>query len=254
MLATAWRRLKQFILPTRCALCQRIGPDVLCTDCRTCLEPVGGLHCLRCGRRRLTPYASPDCGECHGQSLGMVRGRSLYIYNEAARGLLAEFKFKGNTGAGHELAGDLADWVETGLCAVYDDPEAAVDLVVPVPLFPTRKRERRFNQSELLARVVAARLGVPCEPGVLTRTRRTETQVGLSANQRRVNVQGAFAVPEGTREALAGRRVLLIDDLMTTGSTLWACSVSLRRGGAAAVYGLTMFSTVRAVEPVGDGR
>ena len=254
MLATVIQRLAQFILPTRCALCQRIGPDVLCSECRRMLEPVGALYCLRCGRRRQTSFASPDCAECHGETLGMVRGRSLYIYNEAARNLLAEFKFKGNTGAGKELAADLANWVSRGWNSVYDEPDAAVDLVVPVPLFPARKRERRFNQAELPARVISSAMGVTCRPEVLERTRRTETQVGLSANKRRLNVQGAFAVPEDERGKLKGKRVLLVDDLMTTGSTLWACSVALRKGGAAAVYGLTIMSTVRAVEPVKDSQ
>ena len=252
MTARFWQRAVQFLLPTRCAVCQRVEPQVLCADCAAQLEYVGERHCLRCGRRRETTFASPDCGECHGQQLGVVRARSLLIYNAAGRELLAAFKFQGQTGAGHELARRLVEWVEQGWSKLYGEPDVAFDLVVPVPLHRSRVRERGFNQSELPARQIARRMELECAPEVVTRKRRTETQVGLSAYQRAENVRGAFEVPEGMRERLKGKRVLLVDDLMTTGATLAACARGLRRGGAASVHGLTLFSTHHAVEPAGN--
>lgn len=251
-MAAIWQRLIEYLLPTRCALCQRTGPDVLCEQCRAQLERVGEGCCQRCGRRRETEFVSPDCGECHGQPLGVVRARSLYIYNEAGRELLAAFKFNGYLGAGRVLAGVLADWADLGWAALYGEPDAAFDLVVPMPLHPSRLRQRRFNQAALPARTVGQRMGIECEAGALKRTRRTETQVGLSANQRWENVRGAFEVPARARDLLHGRRVLLIDDLMTTGATLCAAARELKRGGAASIHGLTLFSTHRAVEHAQD--
>jgi ComF family protein len=252
MLAAAWRQLVELVLPTRCALCQRTGPDVLCESCRALLRPVGETCCARCGRRRETAFASPDCGECHGQPLGVVRSRSLYIYDEAGRELLAAFKFNGYLGAGRLLADDLAEWTAAGWPQLYGEPDVGFDMVVPMPLHPSRLRQRRFNQATLPARTVARRMDLACEPGALARTRRTATQVGLTANQRWENVRGAFAVPEGSRSLLKGRRVLLLDDLMTTGATLCAAARALRRGGAASVHGLTLFSTHRVVEPAAE--
>ncbi len=248
MLGILWRRLVQFLLPTRCAACQRIGPDVVCQACLDQLNPIGDTYCLRCGRRRETAFVLPDCGACHGQNLGVVRARSLLLYRGVGRDLLAEFKFHGNTGAGYVLGGLLAEWAAQGWPALFDEPAVVIDITVPVPLHKTRQRKRCFNQAELLARLVARRAGVDCAPEVLRRKRSTEAQVGLTANQRRENVRGAFSVPERSREDLAGKRVLLVDDLMTTGATLAACARSLRRGGAAAVYGLTLFSTHRSID------
>src|SRR5205823_1833243 len=112
----------------------------------------------------------------------------------------------------------------------------AVDALVPVPLDAARVRERGYNQAALLAAPVAAALDVPLAPTWLRRTRPTRPQVGLSARERRVNVRGAFTCPEPA--AVAGQRVLVVDDVMTTGATLEACAEALVAAGAAGVWGL----------------
>lgn len=238
-----WRGLLQLLLPTRCVICQHLGREALCSECASNLEKVGELRCVRCGRRRETAFASPDCAECFGASIGVERARSLYIYNAAGRALLAEFKYRQRIGAGLVLSDHLCDWLAQGIGPLYSQPELACDVVVPVPLHKSRIRKRRFNQAALIARRVAQGLGLPCLPQVLSRIRETPSQVGLSANQRLLNVRGAFAVLEPQRSVLAGKRVLLVDDLMTTGATLAACARALRKGGSPAVYGLTLFST-----------
>lgn len=246
------RQLVQLIIPTRCVVCQRVGAEVLCTECRSGLELVGEKRCLRCGRRRETTFASPDCGECFGRRLGVTRARSLYVYNAVGRALLAEFKYQGHLGVGEALAGQLANWIGGGWQAAFDELACTCDLVIPVPLHRSRLRTRRFNQSELIARAVAKALGLPCIPDVLTRIRETPTQVGLTEHQRRENVRGAFDVSHARRRLVDGKRVLLVDDLMTTGATLAACAGALRRAGCGVAYGLTLFSTCRAVEPPAD--
>jgi len=249
MWARAWRRLIQLLLPARCAGCQQLGPEVVCADCSAQLEAVGEPCCVRCGRRRLTEFASPDCAECHGESIGVVRARSLYVYAGIGRELLHQYKFNGYLGAGRFLAERLGGWTEPGWPRRYGEPDLKLDAVVPVPLHPKRLRQRRFNQSLLPARLLAEQHGLACLPQGLVRTRETETQVGLSAAQRRDNVRGAFSVPATMLAELNGKRVLLVDDLMTTGATLASCARTLKRGGAAAVYGLTLFSTVHRIEP-----
>lgn len=239
-----WRLLAGLVLPTRCLLCLRIGPDLLCGLCRGQLEPIGGRFCLRCGRQRMTPWSSPDCGECHGQRLGVAKARSALVYNQAGRSLLAEFKYKRKLAAGDVLAEcSLQGW-PASLDEMFGTAIGSQALVVPVPMHRRRFRERRFNQAEFLARRYASHFGLGAPQQALLRTRETPTQVGLSANQRRENVRNAFEVPAALQRFVEGKPVILVDDLMTTGATLAACAGALRKAGAAASYGLTVFSTV----------
>lgn len=112
-----------------------------------------------------------------------------------------------------------------------------VDLIVPVPLHPTRQAERGYNQSQLLAERLAARTGLPCMPDAVRRLRQTSSQVGLNHSQRQVNMAGAFAAQS---ERVMGHVVLLLDDVYTTGSTLAACAEAALAAGARSVYGLTV--------------
>jgi ComF family protein len=244
----AWlETLAKLLIPARCVLCGTIGPENVCAPCGVRLERVGPC-CARCGRQRSTEWASPDCGECHAKPLGVAQARSMLLYNAAGRELLAAFKFNRREAAGAWLARQFADFARPGLAALYTLGGVAPALVVPVPIHAQRRRERGFNQAEALAAAVGAQLGLPCRPGLLERTRPTPTQIGLTAAQRLANVRGAFAVPAAAQPQLAGRCVLLVDDLMTTGATLRACALALRRGGASSVLGLTAFSTTYSAE------
>jgi ComF family protein len=233
--------LTRLLLPTRCASCDMLGGEVICADCSALLQRVEP-YCLRCGRLRRTSFASPDCGECHGQSIGIQRARSSLVYNEAGRDLLATFKFRGSLGAGAELCEHAFSVLPETAAEHYGEPELSFEAIVPVPLHPARMRQRKFNQSQIIADRLAARLGIPCRPTLLRRSRDTPTQVGLSQSQRRENVRGAFECGEPLG-ALKGRAVLVVDDLMTTGATLHACASALRRSGCTAAFGFTLFST-----------
>jgi ComF family protein len=112
-----------------------------------------------------------------------------------------------------------------------------IDVIVPVPLGVARQKERGYNQAALIARPVALETGWAYRPKALSRVRETKTQVGLSIEERRMNVGGAFKA-EG--EGVAGKNVLLIDDVLTTGSTMEACAAALIEAGAAKVFGLTL--------------
>jgi ComF family protein len=243
-MTSPWSTLVKLLLPTRCVLCSTVGLDNVCAGCVTKLQHIGQC-CQRCGRRRQTAYASPDCAECHSKNIGVQAARSMLVYNSAGRELLAEFKFNRRESAGAWLANALAPYA-AGLDwpAKIDKP----DLVVPVPIHSARLRERGFNQAAILGGAVAKRLRLRQETGLLRRVRPTPTQVGLSPQQRLLNVRGAFDVHDRDKPRAQGRVVLLVDDLITTGATLRSCALELKRAGAKSVLGLTAFSTIHEVE------
>lgn len=163
------------------------------------------------------------------------RARAAALYEGTARDLVHRLKYNDRL--------DLARVMARMMGSAGHELVGGADLVVPVPLYRWRLWRRRFNQAALLARLVARRAGLPCDVRALARVKATRSQVGLTRHQRALNLQGAFRVPAAARPRIAGRRVLLIDDVMTTGSTGNAAARALIRGGAASVDLLT-FATV----------
>ncbi|WP_034383523.1 ComF family protein [Deinococcus sp. YIM 77859] len=200
------RAFLRALLPRSCPGCgAQLGRAAgLCSSCRVALRPRVELY------SPLSPRPEP-----HLVTLGRYRGRT----RRAVRAL----KFGGT----RELAEVLGAALATGVPTRW-----AVQAVVPVPLHPSRERERGFNQAALLAGVVAAELGVPSVP-VLRRTRVTRQQARLSAHERTANVAGAF---QADPRRLPPGAVLLLDDVMTTGHTLLACRDALHRVGVTRVY------------------
>jgi ComF family protein len=176
--------------------------------------------------------AAAACGRCRRGLSPFTAGASLGPYEGGLRALVHELKYRGR----QRVAARLADLIAADLRARAVLTTGAV--LVPVPLHPRRKRERGFNQSEVLARALARRLPVAVCPQALARRRDTPPQTGLSAAGRRRNVAGAFAVRQAAR--VAGRVVVLIDDVLTTGATAHACARLLRQAGAAEVRLLTL--------------
>ena len=171
------------------------------------------------------------CEPCQHRRPPFAYARAATLYRDAVREALHAFKFGGKTGLCRPLGDLLADAGQTLL------PEPRMDCLVPVPLHPARESERGFNQSLLLARRLARRWGLPVEKA-LRRVRPTRPQTDLSAGERRANVRGAFVI---RRARVAGARVLLIDDIFTTGATAAECArVLLAEGGARAVGVLTV--------------
>lgn len=156
-----------------------------------------------------------------------ARSRVVARYDETARRLVHRLKYSDRL--------DLAAAMGIMMHRAGAELLADADVIVPVPLHPWRLWWRRFNQSASLAAVVAQRSGVACDPFLLARVKRTRPQVGLTKAQRAENLQGAFRVLPNAKQRLEGRRVLLVDDVVTTGSTANAASRALLRGGAAAV-------------------
>ncbi|MFN2433557.1 MAG: ComF family protein [Gemmatimonadota bacterium] len=241
-MALSWRGtlgvLADLFFPPLCVLCEApLGgerPEV-CFACRDSFRTLRPGGCARCGSP--APASRLPCRLCRGW-LELQGARSAYLFTGAVRGWIHAVKYGALTGlvplAGAPLERCLGDAVST-----WGAPAA----LVPVPLHAARRRERGFNQAELLAGELAGRCGVPVVP-VLARARPTRAQVELDAGKRRANVAGAFRVRPELEAFCRGRTLALVDDVLTTGSTLEACAAALHDGGAERVFAVTLARAV----------
>jgi ComF family protein len=159
--------------------------------------------------------------------------RSVFRLEGGVREAIHQFKYKNRHALTLILARLMADYW-------HAHPLLPVDFLMPVPLHPARQRERGYNQSELLARALSSMIGVPLVTTGLRRVRHTRPQMSLNAADRRPNVRGAFVYQSPGGSPIRGRRIVVIDDVCTTGSTLEACSVALKEAGASTVWGFTL--------------
>lgn len=159
------------------------------------------------------------------------KARAAVAYDGVARRLVQGLKFNDRT--------DLAPWMARWMMRVGAELAAESDLIVPVPLHRRRFLLRRFNQSAELARAISKMTNVAYRPRAISRIKVTRQQVGLGTRERQANVRGAFKVPDDADILVRGNRVLIIDDVYTTGATVSAVARSLKRSGASAVYVLT---------------
>jgi ComF family protein len=224
-----------FALPPRCAGCGTIVADVhsFCPDCWKQVEFLGDGGCQTCG----IPLAATEadtCGVCLAKPPRIARTRAAVAYDNLSRGLAIRLKY----GRKVAIAKTMARYMQPLVQADGDR------VIVPVPLHRSRLWGRGFNQSALVASELSRRLGIPSDALALQRTRRTPALKGMSPLQRRKTVAGAFRVRD--KAAIAGRTVIIIDDVITTGSTADACARALKRAGAARVE---LVSWARVVKP-----
>lgn len=246
MLAGFTQAALDLVFPALCPVCQTtLGADrrdPLCGPCWHAIARLGRPRCHVCGAAPplamtvddgspASELASParPCPTCMADPPPYDYARSAAIFEGPLREALHAFKFSGKRALARPL-GDLA--AEHCVATLAEE----IDAVVPVPLALGRERARGFNQAELLAQRVARRLGVPARPRWLVRVRATRPQSDLAAAERRANVRGAFRAGP----AVAGRHVLVVDDVLTTGATLGECARALRDGGARRVGVLTV--------------
>lgn len=238
------RAVLDAVLPPLCLGCNEIvsAPGSLCARCWQGFSFVSTPHCACCG----TPFAEdlgPEalCAGCLVRRPRYHRARAALVYDDRSRRIVLPFKHGDRT----DIARACGGW----MARAGADLLASADLVAPVPLHWRRLFMRRYNQAMLLARIVvrtAARgRALRLAPDLLRRQRWTGSQAGLVATERRRNVREAFDVHPKWRPEIAGRTVLLVDDVLTTGATVEACARALQRAGVPRVDVLTLARVVR---------
>lgn len=230
------------VFPPLCALCRvQVGAGGLCADCWGKITFLDGRGCTCCGIPFPVDLAEADslCAACHARRPAFDTARAILAYDEHSRAAVLALKHADRL----DLVPGFARWLaRVGQAALSD-----CDLVMPVPLHPWRLWTRRYNQAAELARRLARDWNLAADPFTLVRSRATPSQGAMaSAKARRRNVLAAFKIREPAR--VRGRRVLLIDDVLTTGATAEACARALKRAGAAKVHVLALARVVRAAE------
>jgi len=233
-------RLLDSVLPPLCLGCNEIvaEPGALCAACWPTFSFIAAPHCCRCG----TPFAEhigdgAACGACLRRPPRYRKARAALVYDDESRRLVLPFKHGDRT----DMARAYGRWMVRAGGELLADAE----LIAPVPLHWRRLFTRRYNQALLLARAVARHGAAELLPDLLRRSRWTGSQGKLRAEERRKNVRAAFVLHPRWREAVKDKVVLLVDDVLTTGATVEACTLALQRAGARHVDVLTLARVVR---------
>lgn len=230
------KRFLHFWFPRTCFSC---GKDLrwqdsgaLCTACYAGLKRIGPLICRRCGV--VLKAGGAHCYHCRGSKAKKYKCaciRSAFIFNASSRGLVHALKY----GGADYLAREMGHLMAVRFC-LY--PElASAEIVMPVPLYPKRRRKRGYNQSALLARQLARETGLAYDETPLVRGRDTRSQTALGRQGRLANMTGAFVCKNPS--AVKGKVILLVDDVATTGATLEGCAAVLKAAGAKKVFAYT---------------
>lgn len=225
-----------FIFPPLCHVCRSFIPDAgplhICVACRERMSPVVSPLCVICGVPFIGIGEDHTCGDCLTSRHHFDAARAALVYEGASRDLIHAFKYRNKTHLRRPLAllaiEYLSEFVQL----------RSADVIIPVPLHRKRLQSRGFNQAVLLGEIFSAHWKIPLDRHNLRRTRWTEPQVNLSADDRRVNVKDAFSLRNP--DQIRGRRVLLVDDVLTTGSTVEECARMLKSVGAVEVAVVTV--------------
>jgi len=230
-----WWDVLDFIYPQRCPVCQTAlssGRELMCQNCMFKFREkkrLLGPYCPSC--KRQLPSLSDGC-ECEESDQALEAVFSLGVYDEETEALIENFKYRRK----RRLGAFLSELLSEGLLDSAKLPGA--DFIVAVPLHKRKLRERGFNQSKIIASQLSEKLGIPVLPDSVIRKRNTRSQTGLSREERRKNVKDAFKLTG--KVDLEGRRLLLVDDVLTTGATVSECARTLKSAGAERIWGVTL--------------
>lgn len=224
------------LFPPLCHVCRRFisnaGELHICPDCRESMPPIVTPLCIVCGIPFTGAGNNHVCGSCSTSPPRFDAARAALVYEGASRDLIHAFKYHSKTYLRRPLAlltiERLSEFIQS----------RRPDLIMPVPLHRKKLSSRGFNQAVLLGEILSQRLRIPLDRRNLQRIRWTEPQVNLAEHDRRTNVKGAFSIQDSV--LVSGRRVLLVDDVLTTGSTADECGKVLKAAGAADVTVVTV--------------
>lgn len=225
-----WGDLVNLVLPPACLVCgARIDDQaqVICSDCETGVRPPAGSRCPVCGEA----MSSENCANCQNEVFAFDSYNTMFGFQGTVRDLVHELKYEGFISPAGYFAAHMSELLQD------DEQLRNSDLVCSVPLHRVRKRERGYNQSELIAYAAATLAGLPYAQPV-TRNTYTRSQTKLSRAGRKKNLQGAFTVHEP--ELVRGKKVILVDDVFTTGTTLNEVAKELKNAGAEKVMAVTV--------------
>lgn len=230
------RTALDFLFPPLCHICREFIKDAgelhICAKCHDNLPLITPPFCTICGIPFSGAGCNHLCGQCQTNPPSFERARAHLLYRDAASDMIHLFKYRYKT----HLRRPLALLALNGLAEFIHS--RAFDVIIPVPLHHSRLRSRGFNQALLLGDLFSSRLSLPLLANGLIRIRPTEPQIDLTAEDRRINVKGAF---ETNRAAsVLGKKILLLDDVMTTGSTVNECARALKKVGAASISVITI--------------
>ncbi len=222
------------LFPRRCPVCDGIVMPkgrLICRECLLQLSSVKGPVCKKCGKEVMTAEIE-YCFDCEKHKRTFEYGLALFNYEETARKSMAKIKYKNKR--------EYLDFYGEAVAARYETLIRRMDAqaLVPVPVHPARRKERGFNQAELLARRIGECLSIPVLPELLLRNKNTMPQKGLDPTGRLKNLEEAF---KAGKEMGGVKGVILVDDIYTTGSTIEACTRVLKKAGIKRVYFLTIF-------------
>ncbi len=252
-IARAIGALFSIFFPSDCRLCGlpllNVSRLPVCPECLANIHPIAGKVCSICGERVLSSYAQCDgdgwqrCPICRRVARPFHRALAYGSYDGGLRELIHLLKYNAVRPAANVLGRMLAETL-TSMESMLEQP---VVLLIPVPLHKDKRRQRGFNQAELIVHAALKAISeserFQLAPDVLLRVRDTHSQIGLTSHQRRENLRGAFAVAPAA--AIKGREVVLVDDVYTTGTTASECARVLRKSGASRVWVTTVARTLK---------
>ncbi len=232
------------LYPPVCPLCDRTVPteksDSLCDVCERKIKIIEEPKCMKCGKQ-LESELKEYCEQCSRRSFHFNKGFTLFNYEEEVRTLILKLKYKGRR--------DIAKYFAKEIYLNYGEQlkELLADAIIPVPIHKERLITRGYNQAESIASELSRYMGIPCIEEILVRKKQTEAQKKLSGNERLINLYDAFDVDinafEVYKKRMSLKRVILIDDIFTTGSTIECCSLTLKKCGISEVWFVAVAST-----------
>ncbi len=232
-----WKVVLQLIFPPRCPICdgiQAVGNRGICGECRKTVKYIRDPRCLKCGKE-LWEEEQEYCGDCSARTHLFSQGRALYDYGTVA-GALYRFKYKGKREYGESFGEEAAFYLEDYIRRIHPDA------LVPVPMYPAKKRVRGYNQAEVLAKAIGRHLDIPVDADLVRRVRNTKALKALNPKERLNNLKNAFIL---SRNGVKLNTVIIVDDIYTTGSTIDAVAKVLIEAGVRRIYFITL--------AIGDG-
>ena len=232
------RMLISILFPKRCPICDGIlepeeSEDKIHSVCRLKLYPVSGPVCMRCGR----PLSNPgeeycfDCNKKNAVQGSVMQGKALYLYQGAVKQAMYRFKYSNKR--------EYADFFAEQVLKRYGEwmHQKGIEVIIPVPMYPKKKKKRGYNQAEVFARELSRYTGIPMDAGLVCRVKDTTPQKELDDAERRKNLKNAFQI---RGNIVQYKQILIVDDIYTTGSTVSAIAEALTKAKACQVYALNI--------------